>query len=107
MAEESKRITLKVTDKQHKFIRGMSKPNGITQEELLGLMIDVLSVNPKAIEPHIVRFRQRKVAEEQRKKDMEAKASKLVGSLTPEMQARLLSGDFDVEALQTLLKQGK
>ena len=103
MRNDEKRVTLKVIEKQHAFIRKMSKPNDVTQEELLGLMIDVLAANPKAIEPYIERFRKRKIMDLQRKKDIETKAANLVSSLTPEMQEKLLSGALDLSKLEELL----
>lgn len=101
---EVKRVTLKISTAQHKAIKGMSRPNDLTQEELLGLMIDVITANPKAIEPHIARYKARRAAEQQRQKEMANKAANLVNSLPPELQEKLLSGALDAAALEKLLK---
>ncbi|GAL22969.1 hypothetical protein JCM19235_1270 [Vibrio maritimus] len=99
MAEKNKRVTLSVTSTQHDFLRDHSKPNSLTQEELLGLIIDVMAANPKALEPHIQRLRKRKAVNEQRKKELEKKASNLISSLSQEQQDKLLSGQLDLSSL--------
>ena len=99
MSTEEKRITLKLTQKRHDFIRSMSKPNDVTQEELMGIIIDVISVNPKAIQPHIERFKKKRDYEKQRQKELEARATRLLSTLTEEQQAKLLSGSLDLSKL--------
>lgn len=90
---EIKRVTLKVTQKQHKFLKDHAG-NGITQEDLLGLMIDVLSANPKTFLPHVERLRKRKAIEAERQKELDRKAKNLLQSLSDEQIEKLLAGQL-------------
>ncbi len=96
--EMFKRVTLKVTAKQHKFLKDCAG-DGVTQEDALGLMIDVLSANPKSFFPHLERLRKRKQVEAERQKELDKRAKNLLNALSNEQIEKLLAGQLTSESL--------
>lgn len=89
---EVKKLTFDVTPLQHKRLKDSSKILDITQQELVGVIIDLTLTNLESIKPHVLRYKQRKEAEENKRKDVEKKAQALIASLSEEQIADLLAG---------------
>lgn len=92
MVQPSKRVTLDISPSQHRKLRDSAKSSGISQQELLALIIDLTLSSTETIKPHIERFLLRKQAEERRAKELERKAKDLISSLSEEQLEALLSG---------------
>ena len=74
----TKRVTLDLTSSQHKKLKDGSKSLGLTQQEALSLIVDLTMSNPETIRQHADRFLRKKKAEEQKAKDMDDKAKRLI-----------------------------
>lgn len=95
----TKRVTLDLDMRGHKKLREAAKMFDLTQQELLVLVVELTLTNPETIRAHAERYKRRKEAEEARKEDMNKKAKMLLEQLTPEQQAKLLSGNVNLASL--------
>lgn len=99
MTSQSKRVTLDLEMSGHKKLRTAAKTFGITQQELLALIVDLTLSNLDTIRPHAERFKKRKDAEVNKRADMHNKAMSLLAKMTPEQQEKLLSGQVNLDDL--------
>lgn len=92
MSEITKKLTFDVTPLQHRRLKESSKTLNITQQELVGIIIDLTLTNLEGIKPHVQRYLQKKMAEENKRKELEKKAQELIAKLSDEQMADLLAG---------------
>lgn len=90
--ETSKKVTMDVTNIQHRKLRDATKSMNVTQQELLGIIIDLTLTNPDGIRPHVAKYVQRRDAEALKQKELQKKASELISTLSEEQLMRLMSG---------------
>lgn len=90
----NKKITMDVTTVQHRRVRDASKLMNVTQQELLGIIIDLTLTNIEGIRPHVAKYVQRRYAEILKQKELQQKAEKLIASLSPDKLEKLLTGEL-------------
>lgn len=90
----NKKITMDVTTVQHRRVRDASKLMNVTQQELLGIIIDLTLTNIEGIRPHVAKYVQRRDAEILKQKELQQKAERLIASLSPDKLEKLLTGEF-------------
>lgn len=90
----NKKITMDVTTVQHRRVRDASKLMNVTQQELLGIIIDLTLTNIEGIRPHVAKYVQRRDAEILKQKELQKKAERLVASLSPDKLEKLLTGEL-------------
>lgn len=90
----NKKITMDVTTVQHRRVRDASKLMNVTQQELLGIIIDLTLTNIEGIRPHVAKYVQRRDAEALKQKELQQKAEKLIASLSPDKLEKLLTGEL-------------
>ncbi len=90
----NKKITMDVTTVQHRRVRDASKLMNVTQQELLGIIIDLTLTNIEGIRPHVAKYVQRRDAEILKQKELQQKAERLIASLSPDKLEKLLTGEL-------------
>lgn len=90
----NKKITMDVTTVQHRRVRDASKLMNVTQQELLGIIIDLTLTNIEGIRPHVAKYVQRRDAEILKQKELQQKAELLIASLSPDKLEKLLTGEL-------------
>lgn len=81
---DNKRLTIGITKARHLKLTKMVKLFDLTQEEMLGLLIEM--VDPDQIKSKITQYKMQKAEEEQKRKEKLEKLQKL----TPEQMDLLL-----------------
>lgn len=94
-----KRVTLEINEVQHRRLRAASSMFNITQQDLLGLLIDITLTNPETIRKPAEIFVRRNKAEEEKARHLEDRAKNLLSRLTQEQQDKLLAGELDLSAM--------
>lgn len=90
----NKKVTMDVTPAQHRKLKDATKSMDVTQQELLGIIIDLTLTNIESVRPHVIKYVQRRDAEAQKNKEREAKAKQLISQLTEEQLEKLLAGQL-------------
>ena len=90
----NKKITMDVTTVQHRRVRDASKLMNVTQQELLGIIIDLTLTNIEGTRPHVAKYVQRRDAEILKQKELQQKAERLIASLSPDKLEKLLTGEL-------------
>ena len=90
----NKKITMDVTTVQHRRVRDASKLMNVTQQELLGIIIDLTLTNIDGIRPHVAKYVQRRDAEALKQKELQQKAERLIASLSADKLEKLLTGEL-------------
>lgn len=90
----NKKITMDVTTVQHRRVRDASKLMNVTQQELLGIIIDLTLTNIEGIRPHVAKYVQRRDAEILKQKELQQKAERLIASLSADKLEKLLTGEL-------------
>ena len=90
----SKKITMDVTSIQHRRVRDAAKQMSVTQQELLGIIIDLTLTNIDGIRPHVAKYVQRRDAEVLKQKELQQRAERLIALLSPDKLERLLTGEL-------------
>lgn len=88
----NKKITMDVTTVQHRRVRDAAKLMNVTQQELLGIIIDLTLTNIEGIRPHVAKYVQRRDAEALKQKELQQKAERLIASLSADKLEKLLTG---------------
>lgn len=99
MTKPIKRVTLEVTDDQHRKLRLAAKQFDITQQDLMGLLIDITLTNTETVRKPIEAYVRKKKIEEEKVRQLEEKTKSVLSMLKPEQLERLLSGEVDLSAL--------
>ena len=90
----NKKITMDVTTVQHRRVRDAAKLMNVTQQELLGIIIDLTLTNIEGIRPHVAKYVQRRDAEALKQKELQQKAERLIASLSADKLEKLLTGEL-------------
>ena len=90
----NKKITMDVTTVQHRRVRDAAKLMNVTQQELLGIIIDLTLTNIDGIRPHVAKYVQRRDAEALKQKELQQKAERLIASLSADKLEKLLTGEL-------------
>jgi hypothetical protein len=94
-----KRVTLEINEAQHRRLRAASSMFSVTQQDLLGLLIDITLTNPETIRKPVEIFVRRKKAEEEKARQLEDRAKNFISRLSQDQQDKLLSGELELSAL--------
>lgn len=94
-----KRVTIEVSNQQHKRLKDACERFDTTQPELIGYLIDITLTNPDVVKKQVDALVAKRKQEEAKNRETEEKAKRLINSLSPEALTRLLAGEIDLSRL--------